>query len=186
MASLGAVDFVSSINNHEKENGDLVNKGIAISLYSFLVLSFYWTTTVIQNITKVTIASVVGTWWFLPGDIKFWDPKTVLRPLSHSLVYRLGSISLGSIALPLANLFAAIGKCTDVFDKAHHDSSESTHRTNRSTPLRKTTEQYSDSMVLEKSAPSGCSPRWFSVGDRWNISFQSCNHWSYVFIGMCE
>jgi hypothetical protein len=186
MAFFGVADFVNSVHHHEKGNGYLLNEGIAIFLYSFLLFSFCWTTTTITNISKVTMSYVVGAWCFLPGDIKFCGPETVLQPLSRALTYWLGSLSLGSIATLLINLLAVIKKFYYFFEKAHHDVPESTHGNSRLTPSHKTRDQSSDSSVLEQTTPSSCSPRWANAGDLCNASYQSCSRWAYVFIGMCE
>jgi hypothetical protein len=71
-------------------------------LLAFIV-SWHWTTTVIKNIVRVTVASAIGTWWFRPHDVAPYCTTAVSQPLGRSVTYALGSICRGSVVGPLAH-----------------------------------------------------------------------------------
>jgi len=64
--------------------------GVGGFYYFLLLISFYWTLQVFSGICNVTIAGVVGCWWFQPKDQQ--------RNVVSGSFYRATTSSLGSIA----------------------------------------------------------------------------------------
>lgn len=62
-----------------------------------LLISYYWTFQVIKNTVHVTVAGVVGTWWFVPIEASSFCSKAIGESYSRSLTYSFGSICLGSL-----------------------------------------------------------------------------------------
>ena len=62
-----------------------------------LLLSYSWTTTVLRNILSVTVAGVVGTWWFAPEDASQYCSPAIYDSWMRASTYSLGSICLGSL-----------------------------------------------------------------------------------------
>ena len=70
-------------------------------LMAALLLGFYWTQQVVQNVVHVTTAGVVGSWWFAPmGDPSCCSP-TVTSSLSRAVTYSFGSICFGSLLVSI-------------------------------------------------------------------------------------
>jgi hypothetical protein len=69
------------------------------------LLSFYWTQQVFKNLIHVTVAGVVGTFWFEPSEASSMFSKAIMDSAIRSLTYSLGSVCLGSL------LTAAIQVC---------------------------------------------------------------------------
>ena len=62
-----------------------------------LVLSFYWTAQVIAYVVHMTIAGVVGVWYFLyPHAV---PPAPVAASLRRAVTFSLGSVALGALVL---------------------------------------------------------------------------------------
>ena len=73
-------------------------------LIAALVLGFYWTQQVVQNVVHVTTAGVVGSWWFSPlGDPSCCSP-TVTSSASRALTFSFGSICFGSLLVSIMQL----------------------------------------------------------------------------------
>eukprot|EP00986_Skeletonema_menzelii_P007445 scaffold2929_cov145-Skeletonema_menzelii.AAC.1 len=62
-----------------------------------LLVSYYWTYQVIQNTVHVTVAGVVGTWWFVPTEASSFCSRAIGDSYFRSLTYSFGSICLGSL-----------------------------------------------------------------------------------------
>lgn len=61
------------------------------------LLSFYWTSEVGRNVLHVTVAGVVGTWWFAPDEASAFFSPAIRDSFSRATSYSLGSICLGSL-----------------------------------------------------------------------------------------
>mmetsp|Transcript_30409 Transcript_30409/g.34918 ORF Transcript_30409/g.34918 Transcript_30409/m.34918 type:complete len:873 (-) Transcript_30409:54-2672(-) len=72
-------------------------QGIGWLYYSLLGISYYWTLNVFLNIVQVTVADVIGKWWFAPDG----DTSHRIADLKHaffrSFFYSIGSICFGSL-----------------------------------------------------------------------------------------
>jgi len=76
------------------KDGELQSSVSGIVIFLFVV-SFLWTTQVIQNVSHVTAAGVVASWWLLPPQMQ---PKWVtLSSLKRATTTSFGSICLGSL-----------------------------------------------------------------------------------------
>lgn len=66
-----------------------------------LLLSFYWTWHVLNNIVHTTLAGTVGTWWFSPLEASGCCSHGLTDSLSRSLTYSFGSICFGSLLVAI-------------------------------------------------------------------------------------
>lgn len=117
------VGIVNSFNNSDCDKKDDCDAHVSRShfpLYLLFLFSFHWTSMVIKNVLRVTVASAIGTWWFRPSDIGPFCTAAVIRPLVRSLTKSFGSICLGSLIVQPATIVLNIGTgccclfgCTD-------------------------------------------------------------------------
>jgi hypothetical protein len=75
--------------------------GLGWAVLSFLLLSFYWTSQVIQNVLHTTLAGTVGTWWFLPHEASSCCSVALTSSWVRSMTYSFGSICLGSLIVAI-------------------------------------------------------------------------------------
>jgi len=61
------------------------------------LVSYFWTLEVIMNVTHVTTAGVVGTWWFSPSEADCCCSGAVIGSYIRSMTTSFGSICLGSL-----------------------------------------------------------------------------------------
>jgi len=78
-----------------------------ISAVLFL-LSFYWTSQVLKNVLHVTIAGVVGTWWFAPQDANSVFSPAIQDSFRRATTYSFGSICMGSLLVAIIQTLRAI------------------------------------------------------------------------------
>lgn len=74
-----------------------VNIGI---VFLFLV-SFFWTSQVLKNITHTTVAGTVGTFWFVPHEASGCCSQGVRDSYVRSITTSFGSICLGSLIVAI-------------------------------------------------------------------------------------
>jgi len=79
----------------------------AISIV-LLILSFYWTSQVLQNVLHVTVSGVVGTWWFDPQDALSVFSPAIVDSLRRSTTYSFGSICMGSLLVAIIQSMEAM------------------------------------------------------------------------------
>ena len=77
---------------------------------TFLILSFYWTTQVLQNILHVTVSGVVGTWWFDPQDALSVFSPSIVDSFRRSTTYSFGSICMGSLLVAIIQTMEAMAR----------------------------------------------------------------------------
>jgi len=76
------------------DNGECtINSGYAFLLF----LSYFWTQQVIMNTIQVTVAGVVGTWWFVPEEASSCCSSAVTGSLFRATTSSFGSICFGSL-----------------------------------------------------------------------------------------
>lgn len=63
----------------------------------FFFFSLLWSWEVGKNVLHVTVAGVVGTWWFAPDEACTFFSPSISDSFSRSTSYSFGSICLGSI-----------------------------------------------------------------------------------------
>jgi hypothetical protein len=66
-----------------------------------MLLSYHWTYQVIKNVLHVTVAGVVGTWWFVPGEGASFCSRGVRDSFVRSVTTSFGSICLGSLLVAI-------------------------------------------------------------------------------------
>ena len=101
------VGIVNSFNNSDCNKNDACDAHVSRShfpLYLLLILSFHWTSMVIKNVLRVTVASAIGTWWFCPSEIGPFCTAAVIRPFFRSMTKSFGSICLGSLIVQPATI----------------------------------------------------------------------------------
>jgi len=79
----------------------------AISMM-LLILSFYWTSQVLQNVLHVTVSGVVGTWWFDPQDALSVFSPAIVDSFRRSTTYSFGSICMGSLLVAIIQSMEAM------------------------------------------------------------------------------
>jgi len=78
----------------------------AIGIVMFLLfISFYWTCQLIKNVTHVTTAGLVGTWYFLAPQM---PSNPTLGALKRASWTSLGSIALGSLIIAVVKAMRAM------------------------------------------------------------------------------
>jgi len=73
-----------------------------------LLVSLYWTSTVLLNTIQVTVAGVMGTWCFDKDDADSCCSPAVLSSLYRSMTYSFGSICFGSLVQALVTALRVI------------------------------------------------------------------------------
>jgi hypothetical protein len=192
MAFIGIVNSFNYAECDQKDNCEPHVTNRHIPLILLLLFSFHWTNTVIKNVVRVTIASVVGTWWFHPQTIGPFCTSAVVRPLLRSVTTSLGSICLGSLVVQPAQALEAFGQCCCCCCWSDYEGSSCGQgarvvpdRKKDSVPTTATTDSAADE---EDSAADsvGLVRRFWELRDRLRHALRSCNQWSYTYIGMCE
>mmetsp|Transcript_15715 Transcript_15715/g.36096 ORF Transcript_15715/g.36096 Transcript_15715/m.36096 type:complete len:549 (-) Transcript_15715:393-2039(-) len=77
---------------------------------AFLVLSFYWTIQVFQNVLHVTVSGVVGTWWFAPQDALSVFSPAIVDSFRRATTYSFGSICMGSLLVAIVQTLEAMAR----------------------------------------------------------------------------
>jgi hypothetical protein len=180
-----------------------------VPTYILFLFSFYWTNMVIKNITRVTVASTIGTWWFRPREIHPCCSHAVGRPLVRALTTSFGSICLGSLVVLPAQLIAVLSGCCcwcsrDVPDEQHQPFSTLSPKSSGKGGLTKTPEaKQATTPATEASALTiSSNPSEYNFeneGDtvaytgkrchsrvmaRTRRFIRSSNQWSYTYVGM--
>jgi Plasma-membrane choline transporter len=193
MAFMGIVNSLNSIECTAKNTCGPHVANNHLPLYFLMLLSFHWTNTVIKNITRVTVASVVGTWWFFPGDIGPFCTPAVIRPLLRAVTKSLGSICYGSLVVQPAQFLSVINKCCCCL--LGNPESNCMYPQSSLNKLATEIQAKANTNVLEAAQGDDVDSPAESVGlvhrlsllhNRINASLRSCNRWSYTYIGMCK
>ena len=71
----------------------------------------YFCIVVPQNITKVSVANAVGTFWFHPEEMSPCCSSSIVRAFLRAITTSLGSICLGSLVVLPAQIIAGLTKC---------------------------------------------------------------------------
>eukprot|EP00545_Synedropsis_sp_CCMP1620_P000608 CAMPEP_0119011304 /NCGR_PEP_ID=MMETSP1176-20130426/5585_1 /TAXON_ID=265551 /ORGANISM="Synedropsis recta cf, Strain CCMP1620" /LENGTH=534 /DNA_ID=CAMNT_0006964105 /DNA_START=28 /DNA_END=1632 /DNA_ORIENTATION=+ len=69
-------------------------------VFLFLI-SYFWTMQVVKNVTHVTVAGTVGTWWFAPDEASSCCSKAVGQSWIRAMTYSFGSICFGSLIVAI-------------------------------------------------------------------------------------
>lgn len=81
----------------EEGDIDLTFRGMKVAVYAALGLSYYWTLQVFLNIVQVTVAGIIGAWWFTEEGDTSTRSADLTRCFFRSSFYAIGSICFGSL-----------------------------------------------------------------------------------------
>ena len=82
----------TDVDANDPDNGD-----ISWGIFFLLLVSLYWTGTVLLNIVRVTTSGAVGTWCFVPEEESGCCSSAVISSFVRSMTYSFGSICFGSL-----------------------------------------------------------------------------------------
>ena len=71
-------------------------------------LSFYWTHEVLKNTVHVTVAGVIGTWWFAPEEASSFCSGAIMDSFVRATTYSFGSICFGSLLVAIVQALRAL------------------------------------------------------------------------------
>lgn len=69
------------------------------------LLSLYWAVEVFTNATHVTVAGVIGTWWYAPEEADSCCSSAVTDSLMRTMTSSFGSICFGSLLISILQAF---------------------------------------------------------------------------------
>ena len=198
----------------ECETHVYIYRGRIIEL-GLLLVSLYWTTMVIKNILRVTVAGAIGgRWWFaaVPGDIEAASQQEqrsrsnpccaccsksiVSDPLARACTSSLGTICFGSLVEFPAQLLSKLVTClcwfigsTDNDFKAtlpseHNDTEDGENSSRDGTSTTDSTNTNGSITPPPQKQPFTPTALRETYLQRLNRGLQSCNRWSYTYIGM--
>ena len=75
--------------------------GMGSGIVFLFLVSYYWTHQVIQNTVHVTVAGVIGTWWFIPDEASSCCSPALKDSFVRATTYSFGSICFGSLLVAL-------------------------------------------------------------------------------------
>jgi hypothetical protein len=75
-----------------------------------LLVSFYWVHQVLTNTVQTTVAGMVGTWWFVPGEASSCWSSAIQDSFGRATTYSFGSICLGSLIVAVVQALRAISR----------------------------------------------------------------------------
>ena len=73
-----------------------------------LILSFYWTLQVSNNVLHTTVAGVVGTWYFDPSDVGAIGASAI-----RTLTFSFGSVCFGSLLVAIISTIRFLANSQD-------------------------------------------------------------------------
>lgn len=71
-------------------------------------LSFYWTHEVLKNTVHVTVAGVIGTWWFAPQEASNFCSGAIKDSFLRATTFSFGSICFGSLLVAFVQALRAL------------------------------------------------------------------------------
>jgi len=84
VAMLFCVFWLTSLEDAAQKNAGIV---------FLLLVSFYWVYQVFKNVVQVTVAGVIGSWWYVPDN----NSGVLSDALCQASTYSFGSICFGSL-----------------------------------------------------------------------------------------
>jgi len=100
VAASGAADSLNEDNCNANQN-ESCTANLSGGILFLLLLSLFFTQQVLQNCTHATVAGVVGTWWFVPGEAKGCCSAAIRDSVFRTFTYSFGSICFGSFLVAL-------------------------------------------------------------------------------------
>jgi len=98
--SMYALDVGKSSSATQESNN---NSSVVYVVWFFLLVSFYWTCQVLKNVCHVTVAGVLGAWYFWSPDRM--PPNPTKGAFKRATWSSFGSICLGSLLVALIKAF---------------------------------------------------------------------------------
>ncbi|GKY92596.1 hypothetical protein MPSEU_000229700 [Mayamaea pseudoterrestris] len=140
---------------------------------------------VIKNVVRATVASEIGKWWYFDQDkSNFCCAPTFARPLRRALTKSFGSICLGSLVVPVAQVLSAMGNwiCCVVGNSEclHQARKDEVAPGNAMRPHRLAMVEEGDSAADSVQLGSLICRLVRRVG----LLLRACNCWSFTYIGM--
>jgi Plasma-membrane choline transporter len=184
------IGVVNTLNSRDCEE-EACHPRIALNhvpVYIILFISYHWTNTVIKNVLRVTISTLIGTWWFYPRDIGYCCTAAVAKPLFRSLTLSFGSLCCGSLLVQPAQVITMVANCfcckirkpgshiVSVDTNGVHAKSE--NQVGRSLSLVDEDDRHEIDIGLCSRVASWCSG--------FVSASATFNRWSYTYIGMCK
>jgi len=200
--SIAFVGLANALNHMECENANACDPHVVwrySPLFLLLLLSFHWTNTVIKNVIRVTVSSIIATWWFQPDQIGPFCTVAARRALLNSLTTSFGSICQGSLVINFAQTATALTNgCCCLFGNSEcmYNSNNNHHRkigTNGAGPgagagSLSSSYCYNVGPVLSDADSAtesfGLGRRLCNLCWRVRMYLRSCNRWSFTYIGM--
>ena len=71
--------------------------GMGSGIVFLFLVSYYWVHQVLQNMVHVTVAGVIGTWWFVPDEASSCCSPALKDSFVRACTYSFGSICFGSL-----------------------------------------------------------------------------------------
>lgn len=180
MAFIGIVNAYNEQDcNYEQHCEPEVSRG-HLPLLVVLLFSLYWTSTVIKNVVRATVASAIGSWWFYPREMSPLCCPAVLKPLSRSLSSSLGSICFGSLVVQLAEFVS-------FFTAPNDGRGSSCLMAGAKIASEKNSEVVADGPNDHPDSAAdtvGLSGRLTSSLNGFAAVLRTCNRWSFTYIGM--
>ena len=86
------------------------NSSVNWGYFFLLLLSYFFGHQVIQNMTHVTVAGTVGSWWFAPEDASSCCSSGMLGSGFRALTTSFGSICFGSLLVAIVQALKAMAQ----------------------------------------------------------------------------
>jgi len=90
---------------------------INVPMIFVMILSFYWTMQVFQNVLHVTVSGVVGTWWFAPHDALSVFSPAIVDSFRRATTYSFGSICMGSLLVSIIQTTETMVRASSRYDR---------------------------------------------------------------------
>ncbi|KAJ1796058.1 putative choline transporter, neither null mutation nor overexpression affects choline transport [Coemansia sp. RSA 2399] len=98
---------------HTDRNGEQYqscSNTLQILAWVYMVLSYYWTSSVILNVLHTTICGTFGTYFFFEGNPSGYPTKHVmLSSLKRAMTNSFGSVCFGSLVVAIIQTIRAVG-----------------------------------------------------------------------------
>lgn len=169
----------------ECETHIVIRNGRLIELV-VLGISLYWTTMVIKNIVRVTVADAIGCWWMQTDG-------TLFEPLVRACTTSLGTICFGSLVAFPASVLSVIGGFVcwaggGVAKSSIKWASTPTKRMSASTEYQSTDNIDAGDFAREQKAVVNAVAMKIAQEKnclrQFGRQLQACNRWAYTYVGM--
>jgi Plasma-membrane choline transporter len=151
-----------------------------------LIISLYWTTMVIKNIVRVTVADAIGCWWMQSDG-------TLFEPLVRACTTSLGTICFGSLVAFPAQTLSVLGGCLcwasgSVTKQSVQWASTPTKRMSTSSEYNATDDADEEDFAKQREEVAHALAKKIAEErnclSRFGRQLQACNRWSYTYVGM--